>query len=249
MVAACWHFLPETHPLAARTPLHLGNLLRGYYTMLKNRRFVLRITETQAQLLMTDERGGAAAEVPIGHAFALPPGRVRLSLAQYDYTAVAAVNGQMIAQTTPAEFSPDVEGLIRRFAAHEASPAATAAIFAADQTATFSHLKLSRDIHYTNTSNRGVLRHASPLFFPERVVTLGDDEFFVLGDNSPLSADARFWLDDIDLPDENLYAAAGRVPKRFLLGQALVVYWPAGKRPMKSLPPVLPSFRDMRFIR
>jgi DHA1 family bicyclomycin/chloramphenicol resistance-like MFS transporter len=41
IVAACWRFLPETHPLTARTPLHLGNLMRGYYTMLKNRRFVL----------------------------------------------------------------------------------------------------------------------------------------------------------------------------------------------------------------
>lgn len=216
----------------------------------EGRRFILRVSQQQAQLLMVDERGGAAAaETPIGQAFPLPEGSLRLSLAQYDYTAIAKVNDRVIAQTTPSEFSPDVDGLIRRFAAHEASPPAGAAIFAASQTAMLSNLKLSRDIHYTSTSSRGVLRHASPLFFPERVVTLGDDEFFVLGDNSPLSADARFWLDDIDLPAEDLYAAAGRVPGRFMLGRAMVVYWPAGERPMKSMPPVLPNFREMRFIR
>lgn len=41
VIAAAWRWLPETHPLPARTPLHPGNLMRGYFNMLKSRDFVL----------------------------------------------------------------------------------------------------------------------------------------------------------------------------------------------------------------
>ena len=64
---------------------------------------------------------------------------------------------------------------------------------------------------------------------------LGADEYFVLGDNSLISGDARYWHEPIDLPaDGNLHVPAGRVPERFMLGRAFFVYWPAG----------LPSGRD-----
>ena len=37
-------------------------------------------------------------------------------------------------------------------------------------------------------------------------------------------------------------------PARFMLGKAFFVYWPAGYRPMESLPALSPNFGDMRFI-
>ncbi|MBI3331107.1 MAG: signal peptidase I [Candidatus Omnitrophica bacterium] len=43
------------------------------------------------------------------------------------------------------------------------------------------------------------------------VVTVPEDSFFVLGDNSRSSHDSRFW---------------GFVPKRLLIGRALCIFWP-----------------------
>jgi signal peptidase I len=89
---------------------------------------------------------------------------------------------------------------------------------------------------------------ATPRDFPNQVQQLGPDEYFVMGDNSLVSYDARCWDDPIKLPGEDLVLDAGRVPGRFLLGKAFFVYWPAGYRPLSSWPPVVPNFADMRFI-
>ncbi|MGC4031761.1 MAG: S26 family signal peptidase [Tepidisphaeraceae bacterium] len=96
--------------------------------------------------------------------------------------------------------------------------------------------------------NYGPLR-ATAINFPERVVTLGKDEFFTMGDNSYRSADGRYWSSPVNLPDEDLKADAGIVPGRFLLGRAFFVYWPAGYRAVSGVPPLLPNFGEMRFIR
>jgi signal peptidase I len=42
-------------------------------------------------------------------------------------------------------------------------------------------------------------------------VSLADNEYYALGDNSPNSLDSRFW---------------GPVPERNLIGPATIVYWP-----------------------
>lgn len=49
---------------------------------------------------------------------------------------------------------------------------------------------------------------------PERSVTLGDQEFWAMGDNSYNSSDSRYW---------------GHVPQRNLVGPALLSYLPFGK--------------------
>jgi hypothetical protein len=78
--------------------------------------------------------------------------------------------------------------------------------------------------------------------------TYDDDEFFVMGDNSLNSYDARYWSDPIDLPNEDLNVDSGRVPGRFLLGKAFFVYWPSGYRPIFGWPSIVPNFGNMRFI-
>lgn len=70
---------------------------------------------------------------------------------------------------------------------------------------TVQAVTLYRDVHYT-TENQ---RHAT-----ERSLTLGDDEFFFLGDNSPVSLDSRGWVDPV-------------VPRRLLVGRPLVVHLPS----------------------
>jgi hypothetical protein len=77
---------------------------------------------------------------------------------------------------------------------------------------------------------------------------LGKDEYFVLGDNSLISGDARYWSRPIELPFEELSVEPGRVPGRFMLGKAFFVYWPAGYRLAGSNVNIVPDFGDMRFI-
>jgi signal peptidase I len=70
-----------------------------------------------------------------------------------------------------------------------------------------AYLRLDRDVYYTNQFRPG--SQGSPF-------TLETKEYFVLGDNSPRSADSRLWA--LDRPV---------VPQRNLVGKAFFVYWPA----------------------
>lgn len=51
---------------------------------------------------------------------------------------------------------------------------------------------------------------------------LGPDEFFVMGDNSPRSADSRLW------PNKRRAANRHAVDRQALIGKAFFVYWPHG---------------------
>ena len=52
---------------------------------------------------------------------------------------------------------------------------------------------------------------------------LGPDEFFVMGDNSPRSADSRLW------PNDKRHAANRHaIDRKALIGKAFFVYWPHG---------------------
>ena len=84
-------------------------------------------------------------------------------------------------------------------------------------------------------------------------LTLKDDEFFAMGDNSRQSSDGRLWMEVYD-PLADLGLRAGIVPRRYLLGKAFFVYWPAGFRPAEKVPyakewPIVPNTGDMRIIR
>jgi signal peptidase I len=89
-------------------------------------------------------------------------------------------------------------------------------------TLTLAHIGIFRDIYYTNTSSEKRATEGRPPF------QLDQDEFFVMGDNSPNSWDARCW----DAPS---YATkgtepprAGVVPRYYMVGKAMFVYWPSG---------------------
>jgi signal peptidase I len=69
---------------------------------------------------------------------------------------------------------------------------------------------LSDPVEYAATSDRP----------PSHSYELASDEFLVLGDNSPRSADSRLWNRRPIHP----YA----VPRKLLIGKAFFIYWPHG---------------------
>jgi signal peptidase I len=111
-----------------------------------------------------------------------------------------------------------------------------------------AHLKLFRDLYYTQTE-KGQPRYpgAANTDFP---LTLNEDEFFALGDNSRKSHDGRTW-DHVYPALDDLGTRRGVVPRRYLLGKAVFVYWPAGFRFSDRFNawPLVPNTGDMRFIR
>jgi len=111
---------------------------------------------------------------------------------------------------------------------------------------TFSHLRLRRDVYYTDPH-----RHVRDGFGgppggnrweqDAMAYWLGPGEFMMLGDNSPQSKDSRLW-------DEREYF----VSRELMIGKALFIYWPHG---LDHLPgtdvwfPLFPNFGRMGFVR
>ena len=108
-----------------------------------------------------------------------------------------------------------------------------------------SHLALFRDIHYTasnpSSSEPGRATEGHPF-------KLEADQFFMLGDNSPRSEDGRWWANPGKGNNGSIYTK-GIVPREYLVGKALFVYWPAGFRPFAKSPVALiPNVGELRFI-
>jgi len=107
---------------------------------------------------------------------------------------------------------------------------------------TLSHIAIFRDIHYTEPRPSSRATKDSPFI-------LDEDEFFVLGDNSPNSEDGRLWsrrgMANKGLSDYRM----GVVPRDYLVGKALFVYWPSGFKPFAEFPfGIVPNVGRMRFI-
>jgi len=106
-----------------------------------------------------------------------------------------------------------------------------------------SHVAIFRDIHYTQESNGYRGRAIEEPFSLER------DEFFVLGDNSPNSEDCRWWHNNGTANIGLEPYRKGIVPRDYLVGKALFVYWPSGFRPFRQFPfGIIPNVGQMRFI-
>ena len=106
-----------------------------------------------------------------------------------------------------------------------------------------SHVSLFRDIHYTKIgrSNSGRASEGNPF-------SLKKDEFFVLGDNSPNSADSRWWSRK-GRGNNNITYPEGIVPREYMVGKALFVYWPGGFKPFaNSRFALIPNIGRMRLI-
>jgi len=172
---------------------------------------------------------------------------INIELTNVDYRVELRLNGQRVFD--PMDYEPNVPWLITQYHdVHRRGRSGEAQIEAENQQCTLDHVGLWRDVYYTNRdANRGSALHSGS---PDSPVQLNQGEYFVMGDNSAISKDARYWDSPINLPHEGLNdVAEGRVPEQFMLGKAVFVYWPAGFRISDALHlSIIPNFGDMRWI-
>ncbi|MFN0134130.1 MAG: signal peptidase I [Phycisphaerales bacterium] len=110
---------------------------------------------------------------------------------------------------------------------------------------TLYRVGLKRDIHYqaSQTGEFGPARATNPL----STMTLGRDHFFVCGDNSPASLDARLWGKPDPWVAQEVDATVGIVPRDMMIGRAFFVYFPSMQRgTWPGLP--MPDFGRLRWI-
>lgn len=114
---------------------------------------------------------------------------------------------------------------------------------------TLSHVAIFRDIHYTKA--RYVNGRKSNRAAEGNPFSLKEDQFFVLGDNSPNSEDGRWW-DKEGIGNNGVRYEAGVVPRDYLVGKAVFVYWPGGFTfefgQFKSRFAFIPNIGRLRFI-
>ncbi len=211
--------LPNTH--AANLESLLAARLKG---------------ETRSKLMIAD--ASLWAEWPL-----------ELELSTFDRQVTVAVNGQVLVQEQlpdqvetidpmiPVAYQPPTiaipghsgEGIPAMRGGSAAGGTASIGVFKG--TARITSLRLFRDVHYTAEAGQ----HAT-----SRPLSLGDDEFFMLGDNSPVSLDSRGWPDPV-------------VPRRLLIGRPLVVHLPSRPGRLRIGNRVshirVPDFSRMRYIR
>jgi signal peptidase I len=111
---------------------------------------------------------------------------------------------------------------------------------------TLHRVGLDRDLYYRPDFRRNDAGYPPAwATHPSVTMTLGRDQLFACGDNSPASEDSRLW----DRPDpwvSVIDPTPGVVPRELLLGKAFFVYFPAlaGSSPIP-----MPDFGRLRFIR
>lgn len=173
----------------------------------------------------------------------------RVSIAHADYGVAVAVDGHELIRTDDASYSVTAEDA-RQHARRRHTPKLR---IAADHVrAEFSHLRIERDVSYTSSSwtgrpGVGVQGHPTKL---------RDDAYFVCGDNSANSHDARWWSEDElgahlrSRLDAGTYSV-GSVPADQMLGRAFLVYCP-GFAPLPGFPQrtwnLVPDFGRIRWI-
>jgi len=101
------------------------------------------------------------------------------------------------------------------------------------------HLGIYRDIHYISD---GILRARADSGF-----RVGKDEFFACGDNSPYSLDCRVWATE-GIGNNGVKYRIGIVPRDYLIGKAVLVYWGDAFRPFENLLPIIPNIGQVRPI-
>ena len=120
-------------------------------------------------------------------------------------------------------------------------------------------VELDRDLYYSSSKSRsshsghGTLAKAHEhRTATGHAIDLTSDQFYCLGDNSPMSDDSRYWGHPDPWIRKSMLSddaePSGIVPRPLMMGRAFFVYFPAAWSWNDQLLPVVPNFAEMRFI-
>lgn len=184
-------------------------------------------------------RRSAAGAFVIGAApsGAAPERGARVELGRLDYRVYARIDGREILATSDAQYAPDLERL--RHFRRLAPP--TIGLTGEGLALELRNLRIERDVYYAEGPRSRRAMAGAPF-------TLGDDEYFVLGDNSPSSHDSREWY-RVQRPGGGPWHKLGTVPRNQIVGKAFFVYLP-GLQPTGIRGRLrIPDLGRVRFVR
>ena len=218
--------------------------------------------------------GDKASPSPVGQTRITRQREYTIRLANVDDELRLWVDGDLI--EFDATYVPQIRAR-PRWSAQDAGDFEPAGVGTKNLAATFKRLQVFRDIYYValnssqsrfeSTVTWGAEKRVDFFRSPEewslkqakeffdgrnRVEFFVEDNCFMpLGDNSPASSDARMWDDDrsYGLLDDNLgYHAYPYFERDYLIGKAILIYWPHGWRTgIKFLQ--IPNVKRMGIIR
>ncbi len=179
----------------------------------------------------------------------------RLALSNTQHEARFWLNGQLMLQYASPWTLTDALAVahVRQITGEQETPKVQIGVTGG---CTLRHLLLMRDIYYTQMKIRfpynssidpgGAEPGTGTMGHP---ITLKKGQYFMLGDNSNDSEDSRAWY-RVEPVLRSMHLPLGVVPRRYILGRAFMVYWPAGFRPMRAINwAIIPNIGRMRFIR
>ncbi len=135
----------------------------------------------------------------------------------------ATVDRQLLLQYGTHTLTHDLGTALKSLEYHR-EYAPEAAFFGTGQL-TLAHTTVSRDSYYTERDSQN---RKAPRAVEGKPFQLNEDEFFVMGDNSPNSHDGRWWPEPTMVTRGQTPPRAGVVPREYLVGKAMFVYWPSG---------------------
>jgi signal peptidase I len=227
--------------------------------------------------LATLSADGAADFAPTAKTSIAGLGAYRIAFANVDDQLLLWVDGDLVPFEGGTGYDVeqvfgDRSRILPQTSADDLGDLAPAGIGSRNAKLGVSRLRLWRDIYYiADSSERGrsndIVTDFHPLDeqllrlpfepslwdrFAERQhvdFPLGKNQYFVMGDNSAESSDARLWFG----PDPRSGKPGGSYLERdMLIGKALCVYWPHSWNRIPGTPipfPLFPNFMDMRLVR
>ncbi|MBN1342905.1 MAG: hypothetical protein JXQ73_09515 [Phycisphaerae bacterium] len=194
----------------------------------------------------------------------LVPGQpVQVALSNVDYRVGVWIGDHKIIETNDDQYparvsagSASLAAYARKLSLDSDEAAPRIRIGAAGMSLDLAHVRIERDVYYrsltgSRRSDAGWGTQGRPIYLrnqPER----GVQEYFCLGDNSPLSKDGRLW--DTIGPHltpklANGTYQYGTVPADQMMGRAFCVYWPGAMPLFGGRLRIVPNVGDVRMIR